>query len=71
MSVEILRLNKLTPMQILAQAMSAVDDAGEIIVVTWKKDTTAQITYSAITPSQIAMASVELAEIARQHARAK
>jgi hypothetical protein len=69
MTVEILRLNALTPLQILARCMDRASQTSEVIVVEFTPDGDALINYSAITPSQLALASVELAEIARQHAR--
>ena len=70
MSIEILRLNLLTPLQILAKAMDEAEPEDSVVVCLFKeKDTRVLITYSAIRPGELALASVELAEIARNHGR--
>lgn len=69
MTVEILRLGALTPMQILAKRMERAEQTSEIIVIEFDEDGSYRINYSAIRPCQLALASVELAEEARQHAR--
>jgi hypothetical protein len=69
MTVEILRLGHLTPMQVLAKRMERADQTAEIIVIEFDDDGSYRINYSAIRASQLALAAVELAEEARQHAR--
>lgn len=69
MSVEILRLSALTPLQILARSMDRAASTAEVIVIEFDEDGSYRINYSAIRPCQLALASVELAEEARQHAR--
>ena len=70
MTVEILRTGPLTAQQVLAKVMDQVEADDSVIVVVFKEKTaTMLLNYSYIRPSELALAAVELAEEARQHAR--
>ena len=69
MTVEILRCGPLTAQQVIAKTLDQAKPDDSVIVALCAEDGSFSISYSAIRPTQIAMVSVELAEIARQHAR--
>jgi hypothetical protein len=70
MTIEILPGGKVTANQVLAKAMDDIEAEDSLIVVVFRKnDASVLLHYSSIMPSELALASVELAEAARQHAR--